>query len=295
MRKLLILGIVCVLLGGCTNNKSGTGKNDVAISNIENMSEEEQEDMNVDQQDISTYPLSNAMSDWYDGAGNLVWSGVSQEELNKFSKEQKENFTQWWEDYIESDYDTDSNEKLTITGNMKPRDRINMICREYNNLIPFAVGGREYGLGYEKYYEGFDNRTWEREFGTTFGLDGEGYLIWIYRNTFGETPAAMEDGLIQMLGRDDVESIEISDLMIGDICMLSDDPNASYNQYGIVAGEYNGHVVVSLCDNVSTPKFSDGSNRLAYIVDEYNVAIGESMPVEFKYFYRISSLDWGEQ
>lgn len=285
MKKVIVIGILCFILVGC--NKSRDKKENIAVVT-------DQEDIDVDQPTIYSYPLDYILTDWYDGAGNLVWKGISIDERNSLSAKQKKNFLAWWEEYDNSFYDTNSDELLNVSRSVLPREKISLLCREYNNLIPFAVDGREYGLGYEKYNDGFDNRTWKKNFGVSFGLDGEGYIIWIYRNTFGSTPDGMEDGISTLVGKRDVKQIKIEELEIGDICMLTNDTAASYNQYGIVAGENDGNIVVSLCDNVSTPKFSDGGTRLAYIVDDYNVAIGESMPVDFKYFIRLTDLDWGE-
>lgn len=237
---------------------------------------------------------SRLMNTWYDNAGNVLWHALTQEEVDNLAKKERERFEDWWKNYSESIFDVEEDTKLKIDLRGKSRrEYLTSLCIEYNGLIPFSEGGREYSLGYDKYVEGFDNRYWLKKCGVSFGLDSEGYLIWIFRNTFGYTPLKMEKG-IASLYTDCEQIIDVSSLQVGDICLLSNDPNASYNLFGVVAGERDGHVMVSLCDNTCCELFTNGCTRLAYISYDYNVAFGSSMPVDFKYFCRLD-LDWEDK
>lgn len=293
----IFVAVTLMVLSGCGKQSSKNNKEDTINTEavVEENDSESNEIYEVEQEEYGDDVINNMYSDWYDEAGNLLWSAITPEQASKLSKSEKKNFKEWWDEYSVSYYDTDEDTILKInTEGKSPREYMSALCLEYNGLIPFAIDGREYGKGYDKYNNGFDNRYWKQEYDVAFGLDSEGYLIWLFRNTFGYTPSGMDEGISSMYSKEGVEHVEINELQVGDICMLTDDINASYNMYGVVAGTYQGHIIVSLCDNIGNPKFTDGSTRLAYIVDEYNTAIGESMPIDFKYFFRISSMDWGE-
>lgn len=187
-------------------------------------------------------------------------------------------------------YDEAGNpDEILEVDTVNPEHSLNRLCMEYNDLIPYAEGGRYYGLGYRKYHAGHDN-TYDVLYGDGkgAGLDDVGYIIWMYRNIFGRTPCDMED-LYALAGQS--EEVQAGDLQVGDICMMEQGGVYHFGMIGF-AGTDN-HVLVTHCDNTYSERFPCGAVRLSYIKSLKNEYYEASAPADFTYFFRIID-DWSD-
>ena len=116
------------------------------------------------------------------------------------------------------------------------------------------------------------------------GMGNTGYLVWVLRNTFG---ICNLDYLTPSEIYKSSEKVEKEALAIGDLGFLSDGGDIC----GICIGLDDGEPVFSFMDGTWSKKFPLGSNRLCYLQDGKNEYIGQSPPVNFRYFCR-PDLPW---
>ena len=211
---------------------------------------------------------------------------------------QDQNATREWsndDDVLEGDAvpenyagETTNDEDVDLFQMGTPTDaksRLISLCEEYNELIPYGYQGRSWSYGYFKQEDGYENILYD-SCASGLGVDGLGYVIWLYRNSLGHTPA-------ELMGVFDfshfTKKISLNDVQIGDFCVTTD----KYEDvcYGIVCGfSPDGHVIVTMCDNSPSDRFPYGCNHLVYVKDDCNSFLGNYAAVDFKIFYRLQDL-----
>lgn len=159
------------------------------------------------------------------------------------------------------------------------------LAEEYNEQIPYGYQGRSWSYGYFKQEAGYENILYD-SCANGLGVDGLGYVIWLYRNALGHTPVELEGEFsISNLKHE----VRRSDAQIGDLCVTSD-KNQDV-RYGVVCGfSKEGHIIVTMCDNVPNMRFKYGCNHLAYIQSDYDMYLGNYASVDFLYFYRLEEM-----
>ena len=254
---------------------------------------------NSEEIDVSDIPLTETAlyeeefsdrmeHDWYDSQGNRVWKGLTKEQLKEVTASERARFEEIMKEIDRYSQPVDETVKLSAAKGDR-RIALANLCVEYNEMIPFSPEGRYYGEGFDKCPDGYDNRYWIESTGIGYGLDSSGYLIWLFRNVFGETPIGMED-LYQL--SQTKQRLTMEELQVGDICMTSDQEMDTH--YGVIAGFVDGVPVVSHCDNVYSVKFPMGSTRFSYISSVKNEYLGTSAPVDFTIFFRLVD-EWEDE
>lgn len=243
-------------------------------------------------------------TDWGEGTGifstytnddgSVLWRGVSKEEYDNMSAEEKKTVEEEYsmvENKILGGTDrADLTEDTTIEHllyNGSVYENIASLCLDYNEGIPFSYKGRSYAIGFNLQTEGYDNT--EYPVGSGYGLDGPGYLIWLYRNALGYTPEALKGAFSYK--KLENNRVDYDELQIGDICATAaTDTNVVY---GVVAGFSDGIPIVSVCNNDSTVLFPYGCNHLVYIKSVKDEVLGNYEPIDFTVFYRLDELKEG--
>lgn len=219
--------------------------------------------------------------DYYDREGNLIWKGITLEEYNSMTPQQEAEFENAMKRFGESTEEITVYDELLLTDQSSPAERLLSVSVEYNEQIPYACHGREWGLGHVKYPEGYDNSMFEWNGG--FGLDGQGYVLWLVRQSFGYTP----ESLYQGIDTSKLQRVSADDLQAGDICV---EETECGNRYGVAVGEVNERMVVTMCDAVRIDNFPCGSSHFVFDGEAY---FGYYAPVKFTSYYRIPDEDWG--
>lgn len=226
-----------------------------------------------------------------DKDGNVLWTGVSKTEYDKMTNEQKKEITEKYDKAIESVMESGASNDMTedtpisdMLYNGTVYENISSLCADYNEGIPFSYKGRSYEIGFNLQKDGFDNSQYP--VGQGYGLDGLGYLIWMYRNALGYTPEQLKGTF--SCDRLEKNKIAFEDLKIGDICITEKSDKDIV--YGVVAGFYDDNVIVSVCDNEACEKFPYGCNHLVYVKSQNDKVLGNFQPVDFNYFYRLDDL-----
>lgn len=226
-----------------------------------------------------------------DESGNVLWKGVSESEYEHMSDSEKVEIEKEYAD-VEKKIMGDSNntdmtedtpiEQTLYNGTVY--ENIASLCMDYNEAIPFSYGGRSYEIGFNLQKEGYDNSIYP--VGSGYGLDGPGYLIWLYRNAIGYTPDELKGGVTSNKLKE--QEIAYSDIQVGDICATSiKDTDITY---GVVAGFSDGNPVVSVCTNDASVLFPYGCNHLVYIKADKDELLGNYSPIDFSVFYRLDEL-----
>lgn len=228
-----------------------------------------------------------------DNDGNILWEGISEDAYNKMSAKEQKEVTDRYSKVEEKilghgskdvSLNEDSKmEKLLYDGT--PEENITSLCMKFNEGIPFSKGGRSYETGFDLQTDGFDNSDYPE--GNGYGVDGPGYIIWLFRNALGYTP---EDLKGEFSVKSFKQEISMDNLKTGDICITG---NVGDNdiQMGVVAGFNKEYAVVSTCSNEATEKFPYGCNHLCYIRSQTDDILGNFDSVDFKRFYRIAEME----
>lgn len=228
-----------------------------------------------------------------DNDGNILWEGISEDAYNKMSAKEQKEVTDRYSKVEEKILGHGSNdvslnedskmEKLLYDGT--PEENITSLCMKFNEGIPFSKGGRSYETGFDLQTDGFDNSDYPE--GNGYGVDGPGYIIWLFRNALGYTP---EDLKGEFSVKSFKQEISMDNLKTGDICITG---NAGDNdiQMGVVAGFNKEYAVVSTCSNEAMEKFPYGCNHLCYIRSQTDDILGNFDSVDFKRFYRIAEME----
>lgn len=173
---------------------------------------------------------------------------------------------------------------FSFPGIQVAKNNLTALTEEYNEKIPFGYRGRSYSYGYFKQESGYKNILYNN-CANGLGLDGLGYVIWLYRNALGHTPQ-------EICGTFSVQNlsipVNITQLTVGDLCITGDGMVDA--DYGVVCGFADGHPVVSMCDNVPNMKFTYGCNHLSYIRSEHDEILGSYRAVDFVKFFRLCEL-----
>jgi len=184
--------------------------------------------------------------------------------------------------------DSEKNAAVFDTGRPRSRKALIEIALEYNGYIPFASGGRSFEKGFHKYRSGIDNRGKPPELQT--GLDSWGYVMWLFRNTFGEdgdewlSPEALSKTAAE---------VKREDLQVGDIGMLYP-PGENGNHFGVCVGYIDGIPVFSHCANIPAEGYPCGNSRLSCLSAEEDLYMHGSAPVGFTCFFR-PAVAWEEE
>lgn len=162
------------------------------------------------------------------------------------------------------------------------RSRLIGLAEDYNEMIPYGHLGRSWSYGYFKQEDGYENILYD-SCSNGLGIDSLGYVIWIYRNSLGHTPSELQGEFTVSNLR---HPIRADEAQIGDMCMT-----AARDQdvcYGVVCGfSAEGHMIITMCDNIPNTRFKYGCNHLAYVKNDYNEYLGDYTAVDFTNFYRL--------
>lgn len=167
---------------------------------------------------------------------------------------------------------------IAITRDSDARVRMIKLIEEYHGYIPFLDGETYYGEGYFKSEEGVDNRS-----GDAYGMDSLGYVIWVYRNTFGSADKELEEGVSFLKTKTEVPADK---LRVGDIGVYSPDEQIP-NHYGIYVGDYDGVPVFSHLSGECAEKYPCGHDRYSFLRSARDSYFQGNAPVEFTKFYRV--------
>lgn len=176
--------------------------------------------------------------------------------------------------------DKEKNARTFDTGRAHSRKTLIELALEYNGYIPFASGGRSFDKGFHKYTDGIDNRGRAPELQT--GLDSWGYVLWLFRNTFGTVG---EEWLDPESFAGKASEVEKENLEVGDIGMLSG-PGEAGNHFGVCIGFIDGIPVFSHCANIPADRYPLGNSRLSFLSGSTDLYLQGSPPVGFTRFYR---------
>lgn len=152
------------------------------------------------------------------------------------------------------------------------------LALDYNNQIPFADGGRYGRTGYPVIADGVDNRHHPKE--ERPGMDSLGYIMWIYRNLFGQYDERLDDPISMY----QETAVDLSELRVGDIGMIS--LEAAGNHYGICIGFQDGLAVFSHSDSAPHALYPGGVNRLTFLASQTDQYLEGQAPENFQYFFR---------
>lgn len=195
------------------------------------------------------------------------------------------------EPVIEGDSGEDGDWIMTIDStfqvdaSMGTRKSMVELIFEYSGYIPFADGQHYYGKGYFKSPDGIDNLARE----TPVGMDSLGYIIWVYRNTFGYCDPLFNDPITYYQKS---QKISAAELQVGDIGMYTD-KNGEKNHFGICIGYDHAIPVFSHCSNLVAPKYPCGNDRLSFLRSAADSYYMGNAPVEFNFFFR-PDVPWKE-
>lgn len=221
--------------------------------------------------------------DLYGKDGTLLWRGLGKDQAENASKEAIDKFCEAYGEHCEEAEEVTQDTPLPADDSGTPRDRLMLLCAQYDRRIPYGAGGYSYYSGYFK-AEGKDNE-YHGQNSSGGGLCGLGYAIWAYRNALGKTPSALRDKRADT-GR--MYRISPEGLQPGDFCIAHDEAGT---RYGIVTGEYGGRHVVAICDSTPLQGFPAGASHFAYIEDETDECLGECFPVPFQEYYRLKEME----
>ncbi len=176
--------------------------------------------------------------------------------------------------------DKEKNERAFDTGRAHSRKALIELALRYNGHIPFASGGRSFDKGFHIYAYGIDNRGRAPELQT--GLDSWGYVLWLFRNTFGTVG---EEWLDPKSFAGAASEVEKESLEVGDIGMLCG-PGEDENHYGVCVGFLDGVPVFTHCANIFADRYPLGNSRLSFLSGSTDLYLQGSPPVGFTRFFR---------
>lgn len=177
------------------------------------------------------------------------------------------------------------NSKFSVDNSMEKRKYMLKLVFDHNGYIPFADGQRYYGKGYFKSPDGIDNLRNS----SPVGMDSLGYVIWVYRNTFGYCDPLFNNP-IEYYQKS--QKVTVSELQVGDVGMYTNDEGEK-NHFGIFVGYEQGIPVFSHCSNLVAPKYPCGNDRLSFLQSSTNSYYLGNAPVELNYFFR-PDMPWEE-
>lgn len=222
--------------------------------------------------------------DLYGEDGTLLWKGLEKHQAENANEEDIDKFCEVYGKYCDESEEMTQDTPLPINDSGTARDRLMLLCAQYDRGIPYGADGYSYYKGYFKAEER-DNTPCLRQNSSDGGLCGLGYAIWTYRNVLGKTPSAFRDKKADT-GR--MSRISLENLQPGDFCIAHDETGT---RYGIVAGEYKECHVVTICDSTPLQGFPAGASHFTYITGETDECLGECFPVPFQEYYRLKEME----
>lgn len=246
------------------------------------MGEDSEEILNED--DVDSGDDNLICHDYYDASGRLLWKGLSLEEAQNADSATKKKFQKALKKYEKSTSEATEDTKLTMSGNQTPAERLQNLCLEYDEKIPYAKDTFNYYLGFQK-VDAYDNTPFLKEGQNGYGMGSLGYVTWCYRNSLGYTPKALKGELFHAK---DAVKIDLSELKTGDLCVI-DQNNGKL--YGVVCGTYKENIVLSLCDAYSTQDFQAGCVHMAYVKQLHDEFLGYYPSVKASAAYRLKEME----
>lgn len=157
---------------------------------------------------------------------------------------------------------------------------------DYDRTIPFCLSGIDESLeeGYVR-SGGVDNYSSR----PAHGMSSASYIVWLYRNTFGNCDGGLSDPVSEYKRSRKVSS---SELLPGDIGMYYCDESEG-NHFGVCIGFYHGVPLFTHCSSVGTRDFPAGCNRISFLKSASDSYFSGSEPVDFRYFFRPDA-EWTE-
>ena len=273
IKKMGVIVILFFLLGLLSIGKKYRIKEDEVISEVI-----------VETADYNGDGASPMLVSWTDKEGHIVWKAMTEEEYLNATQEEKAAFDEWYTQYRQEMIDSHT---IELDYGETPVKQFSNLCVEYEDNIPYLKGGRSYLEGFVNPAEFFDGIPCDtRELG--MGLDDVGFLIWIYRQVFGFTPAGLSEPAKLYSSS---KKVEVEELIVGDICMKNS-ADATENQFGVVAGFVEGKPVIADCTALPTHSFLNGGVSLRFLKSVTEEAYHGNEPADYNYFFRLE-LEWG--
>lgn len=195
----------------------------------------------------------------------------------------------------EGSYEADINTPIedVLNNEKHTKDRMIRLAIDSLEAIPFKDGGRDcYYEGFVRYNDVIDNYKLEMtELGDlSHGMDSQGFVIWLYRNTFGICQSDFLD-LVKMYNGSSTK-VSSSELQVGDIGLLTD-KEGDPNHFGVCVGFDKDIPVFAHCTGIYKDKLPMGTNIISHLKSASNDYLCGYPPVEFNFFFR-PDVDWEE-
>lgn len=170
---------------------------------------------------------------------------------------------------------------LDLEGIKSSKKTLINLAIEYNESIPFYVGSNDSSMskGYVITADGVDNYKLKD---LAHGMSSKTYIKWIFRNTFSQVSDDFLD-LVSFYNKS--EKISLKDIKVGDIGLYSNKYDV-VNHFGVCVGFYENEPIFSHISSSPTKKFPAGTNKLSFLVSSNKGYLGDSSPVDLKYFFR---------
>lgn len=148
---------------------------------------------------------------------------------------------------------------------------------EYNQSIPFVANKGELVEEYYTYmpYRPFDRAT------TSYGMGYQGYIHWLYLNSFGYVPECLWEQRTILLQQE----VAKDELQLGDIGIYVDTEKNAF-RFGVCLGMREGKHVFTFQSPEGNLGLYTGCNRIAYLASETDDYFCKTKPVEFTRFVR---------
>lgn len=148
---------------------------------------------------------------------------------------------------------------------------------DYDQSIPFVPNKGELVEEYSPYmpFRPIDKAR------TSFGMGYQGYIQWLYLNSFGYVPECLWEQR-KMIQEPDVS---LDELQLGDIGIYMDTEKNSY-RFGVCLGMKDGKHVFTFQSPEGNLGLYTGCNRIAYLASETDEYFCKTKPVEFTRFVR---------
>lgn len=164
-------------------------------------------------------------------------------------------------------------------GERGSRKTLITLAIDRDRCIPFCSAGFD-----ESKEQGYVNSGGVDNYSAAYphGMTSASYVVWLYRNTFGDCDAELYD-LPHLYERS--QKVSQSELLPGDIGMYYCDGEDG-NHFGVCIGFYEGVPLFTHCSSLGTDEFPAGCNRISFLKSASDRYFQGSEPMDFRYFFR---------
>jgi len=197
----------------------------------------------------------------------------------------------YYNKYESSVKDTDKIKSVTITSGKGTRGRLVGLAIKSNGHISYNTNDTKetYDAGYYIYKNGryYNPETNEYRDEEPEGMTDQGYVKWLFRNTFGNTPEGFES-LTELYKNG--EQISSEELEIGDIGMTYEDDRPD-NRYGVFIGYSDSLPIFTYLSPIGDDTMPAGRNYIAVLKSAGETVIDGAYPIDLNYFVH-PSVKW---